>query len=130
MKELIVVFLLILISFGCSKENNADEYYVKYEVESSTIYYGGKLNVSLNTEDNSTFDIIIDQKINWEMTIGPVKKGFVASLSVSAPSETYDKLTIGTKISVSKNNGPFAVKLNDSSTAPRDMVESSYTIDF
>ncbi|MEK0338407.1 MAG: hypothetical protein QQN41_13335, partial [Nitrosopumilus sp.] len=40
------IFTFGIINFGCDKENEeivSDEYYVKYEVNSSTIYVGGKL---------------------------------------------------------------------------------------
>ncbi|WP_236974833.1 hypothetical protein [Membranihabitans maritimus] len=48
------------ILIGCEKEKNkvADEYYVKYEVNSSTIYIGGKLDVTINTEmDNPEYSL-------------------------------------------------------------------------
>ena len=48
-----------ILNFGCDNCDNgneisvSDEYYVKYEVNSSTIYIGGKLNVTLNVNSAS-----------------------------------------------------------------------------
>ena len=117
---------------GCNKENDddTDEYYVKYEVDSSTIYSGGKLDVTLNSETNQAMTITIDQRTLWEVVIGPVRKGFNATMNVSAIYETHDKLKLYTNIYVSKNNGPFALKNSDGSDIPRDSVTISYTIDY
>lgn len=118
---------------GNEKENkneNTDEYYVKYEVNSSTIYYGGKLDVTINTETNEATTITIDQRKLWETVIGPVPKGFQAALKVVATGETHDKLKLSAKINVSKNDSPFALKKSDSSDTPRDSVELNYTIDY
>lgn len=48
------IITIAISNFSCSKKGNTnnDQYYVKYEVNSSTIYYGGTLNVVLKTEDN------------------------------------------------------------------------------
>ena len=127
-----LIFTSGIINFGCKKGNeiNPDEYYVKYEVNSSANYYGDKLNVTINTEDNVSTTFVIDQRKLWETVIGPVQKGFNATLKVSAKSETYDKLKLYTKIYVSKNDSPFAVKESDGSDIPRDNVQISYTIDY
>jgi hypothetical protein len=113
-----------------NKSENTDEYYVKYEVNSETIYYGGKLDVTINTESNEAKTITIDQRKLWETTIGPVSKDFQAALKVVATEETHDKLKLSTKINVSKNDSPFALKKSDSSDKPRDSVELNYTIDY
>lgn len=123
--------LTAVIFSGCKKEEiNNDEYYVKYEVNSSTIYSGGKLNVNINNEKGENTPIIIDTRSIWEITIGPVKKGFDAKVSVSEAGNNYGKLKLYTKISVSKNGSPFAVKQNDGSDEPRTAVQIFYTIDY
>lgn len=134
-----ILFFFVIINFGCDKNCNCeddstlivkDEYYVKYEVNSSTIYTGGKLNVTLKTENNLSKILIIDQKVLWETIIGPVGKGFEATLKVDAASETYNHLKLYTNIYVSKNGSPFALKKNDGSETPRSTVQLNYLIDY
>lgn len=134
---LIVSF--VIINYSCEKKCNCeddntvivkDEYYVKYEVNSSTIYMGGKLNVILKTEKNSNANITIDQRVLWETVIGPVQKGFDATLKVDAVSETFNQLKLYTNIYASKNGSPFALKKSDASETPRSSVQSNYLIDY
>ena len=135
--SLILVFIIAIgiINSSCNKECDSDiepidEYYVKYEVNSSTIYSGGKLDVTINTENNENMTITINQRNLWETIIGPVSKGFNASMRVEATGETYDKLKIYTNIYVSKNDSSFALKKSDGSDTPRDNVQINYTIDY
>ena len=129
-----LVYLLIFCAFtaGCEKSTTKDEYYVKYQVESSTIYYGGKLNVQISNE-NGSLPLVINQKENWETTIGPVNKGFKASLKVTKQgwdglsAENHLKLYL--RVQVSKNNGPFALKQNNGSDSPRAIAETEYVIE-
>ena len=125
----------ILMAFGignvgCDKKNDVDEYYVKYEVNSSSIYLGGKLNVAIRTETNNNMNILVDTRTPWEAIVGPVKKGFNATLDVIKEGEPDSHLTLYAKISVSKNSSPFALKVNDGSDTPRNSVQISYTIDY
>ncbi len=122
--------IMIGISFiGCKKER-LNDYYVKYEVNSSTIYVGGKLDATINTENNNSTTIRINKRARWETVIGPVKNGFNASMRVTSPTETYNKLKLYTNIYVSKNGSPFALKKSDGSDSPRDAVNINYTIDY
>lgn len=122
----IIAFIGILIS-GCSKDEDTTEYYVKYEVNSSTIYYGGKLNVTVKTETNNNTTFTIDTRKQWETVVGPVRKGFNATLEVEGPGDSYLKLY--TQISVSKNGDPFVLKKNDGSDIPRNSVYIDYRIE-
>lgn len=124
----IITFFGLMI-LGCNKENG-DEYYVKYEVNSTTIYYGGKLNATIKTEKNDLTTISIDTRTPWETVIGPVSKGFNASLAVINPGPADSHLKLNAQISVSKNNGPFALKIIDGSDLPRNSVQINYTINF
>lgn len=128
----IILVLFIGISLvNCSRDETEDEnYYVKYEVNSTTIYSEGKLNVQVNDVNNQKSNFVIKTKTPWDITVGPVKKGFEASINVSEASNNYGRLTLQTKISVSKNNAPFAIKYNDDSSTPRAQVQSRYVIDF
>lgn len=128
-----LIFSFGMLSFACKKqseEENSDEYYVQYEVYSTTIYYGGKLDATINTENNQSLTLTINQRQQWETIIGPVKKGFNASLNVEATGNTNNKLRLYTKISVSKNGSPFALKKTDGSDTPRDNVQLNYTVDY
>ena len=114
----------------CDEDSVNDEYYVKYEVNSATIYSGGKLIVALNTEKNTSMNLTIDQSVLWETVIGPVQKGFNAILNVNAASSTNNQLRLYTNLYVSKNGSPFALKKSDGSDTPRDNVQINYTIDY
>ena len=122
-----------ILNFSCDNGDEisvSDEYFVKYGVYSSTIYFGGKLNVTLGTENNTNMTITIDQRKLWETVIGPVQKGFNATLKVNSVSETYNQLRLYTYLYVSKNGSPFALKKSDSSDTPRDSVKINYPIDY
>lgn len=129
-----VISLLIgLSTTSCEKDdgtNPNDEYYVRYEVNSSTIYSGGKLDLTIRTEENKDLTLVINQRTRHETIIGPVEKGFNSSMKVEAQGNTFDKLKLYTNIYVSKNGSPFALKKNDGSDNPRDIVQLSYTIDY
>ena len=127
------IFTFGILNFGCEKcdeISDSDEYYVKYEVSSTTIYFGGKLDVTINTENNENMTITIPHRILWETIIGPVQKGFNATLEVDSGGENTTQLRLYTQISVSKNGSPFALKKIDGSDTPRDFVQISYTIDY
>lgn len=123
---------IILLCFSCSKkiDTNNDQYYVKYQVNSTTIYYGGTLNVLLKSEDNQTKNFTINTRTPWEATIGPVNKGFSANLNVREIETNYDQLKIQVKISVNKNGSPFVLKQSDENNTPRTSAQISYTIDY
>jgi hypothetical protein len=125
----------LFILQSCKKEKGADktdEYYIKYEVNSTTTYGGniGKLDVTLNSETNTPMAFTINQRMLSETVIGPVKKGFNATLKVNAIGNTYNLLKLYTNIYVSKNGGPFALKKIDGSDIPRENVSVSYVIDY
>ncbi len=124
-----------IVSFGivissCEDDNNvnSDEYYIKYDVTSSTIYVGYQLDFTIKNENNEY--VTVRTGGSPETIIGPVKKGFTATLEVNAVGETYDQLKLNAKIHVSKNDSPFALKASDESDSYRDFVALSYTIDY
>jgi len=132
-----ILICILAITSSCQKDTgvenengSTDEYYVKYEVSSKTIYSGGKLDVIVKTEENKNLRLVIDQNVLHETVIGPVNKGFIANLEVVAQGNTHDKLKLYTGIYVSKNGGPFATKKIDGSDSPRDIVELEYKINF
>ena len=126
-----IILTTVVLSSGCKKEPIVnDEYYVKYIVNSSTIYYNGKLDVLLNNEKNQSQSFSIDTKKVWEVIVGPVNKGFKSGITVHEASNNYGKLTLTGQILVSKNNGPFAIIVSDDSNAPRASMSLLYDIDF
>ena len=45
---------------------------------------GGKLDMTIKTEENTDLILVINQNIVYETIIGPVEKGFNASMNVTA----------------------------------------------
>jgi hypothetical protein len=124
--------LLVAFQFNCKKSQVKDVYYVRYEVESQTIYTGGKLNVQISNE-NGNLPLVINQRQSWETTIGPVSKGFKATLNVTKQgwdgisAENHLKLYL--RIQVSKNNEPFALKEINGSDSPRATASIDYVLE-
>jgi hypothetical protein len=109
--------------FACKKEESLqeDEYFVKYIIESQTIYLGVQLNTVVSDEKNLLKSLLINTG-KWETTIGPVKKGFQATLQTTKKGWTgtpENHLKLALSIMVSKNNGPFALRTIDDNTTPR-----------
>lgn len=132
---LISVFILTfgIFNFSCNNETeieNTDYYYVKYLVSSTSIYTGGKLNVTINNENNTKTYLTIDTRKQWETIIGPVKKNFNATLKVESTSENDGTLKLYTEIHVSKNDSPFALKSINGSETHRKQVELSCIINY
>ncbi len=129
-KLFVSVFIIALgiVNFGCQCdcEEAADEYYVKYEVISTTANNAYTLHATVNNEKNNDVSFNFAAGSQWETIIGPVQKGFNASIEVSAPTTIIFHL----KIYVSKNDCPFAIKANDSSETSRTSGQLSYTIDY
>lgn len=129
-KLFISVFIVAIgiVNFGCQCdcEETPDEYYVKYEVISTTANNAYTLHATVNNEKNNDVSFNFAAGSQWETIIGPVQKGFNASLAVSAPTTIIFHL----KIYVNKNDSPFAIKANDSSETSRTSGQLSYAIDY
>ena len=144
MKNLLIqlcVAMLFTCNISCSqdtevKNSNSNQkeeaqYYVKYEIESKNLRYRGrKIEIDIKNESDQIESSIVDQTSFNEIVIGPVEKGFNAFVSVVSLSQTNYQLELNLKISVSKNNGPFALKESNLSTDARGSAELKYTIDF
>ena len=129
-KLFISVFIVVIgiVSFGCQCdcEDAIDEYFVRYEVISTTANNAYTLHATVNNEKNNDVSFNFSAGSQWETIIGPVQKGFNASLEVSAEAAILFQL----KIYVSKYDSPFAIKANDSSETSRTSGQLSYTIDY
>jgi len=133
--SLLLLVIICAINISCGNdcddseiEPAIDEYYVKYELNSSTIYSGGKLDVTITDDDGSNLELVVNQRVLWETIIGPFEKGFIAKLKAEAQSNTFDRLTLYSNIYVSKNGAPFALKEINGSDEPRDAIQIEYTI--
>lgn len=125
---IICIVALGIVSFGCQCdcEDANDEYYVKYEVISTTANNAYTLHATVNNEKDNDVSFTFAAGSEWETIIGPVQKGFNATLGISAEASIIFHL----KIDVSKNDSPFAIKANDSSETFRTSGQLSYTIDY
>lgn len=112
---------------SCKKDSS--QYYVKYEIDSKTVYYGRKLNVELKDESNNTVTYTINQREPWELVIGPVEIGFTAYMNAEASARPDYQLKLYPSISISKDNGPFTLEKSDMSDEYRDAVTISYKIE-
>lgn len=103
---------------GNIENQEEDFYYVKYYISAKTYFYIDE--VTYNTEKGTQSESFAAVRY-LERTCGPVSKNFAARVTLTkyrgAPA------TNAVQISVSKNNGPFALKASG-------QYNASYTIDF
>jgi hypothetical protein len=136
MKSFFRVLIVFVLFQSCSKDSQ-DQFYVKYIIESTSSNLNQK-NFKLITTINDEFGKSKEIKHNtggkWELTIGPVKKGFNSKLStksiledITNPLLPYNA-KMNLKIEVSVNNGPFSSKKMDLSDEWRKSSEISHTI--
>lgn len=79
--------------------------------------------------ENNSYKEFSFRASNWEMTIGPLPKRFPASIEVNyETTQSLAQTYVDVEIYVSKNNGPFALKANDSSTQVRMSASTNYTV--
>ena len=126
------IYLSVISIVGCKKSEANNQYYIKYKVESTTVYYDGKIDVQIS-DVNGNVPMVINQNQNWETTVGPVSLGFKATLKVT--KKGWDGITqenhlrLNLKIEVSKNNEPFAQKQLNFSDIPRATAEATYILE-
>ena len=136
MKSFFRVLIVFVLFQSCSKDSQ-DQFYVKYIIESTSSNLNQK-NFKLITTINDEFGKSKEIKHNtggkWELTIGPVKKGFNSKLStksiledITNPLLPYNA-KMNLKIEVSVNNGPFSSKKMDISDEWRKNAEILHTI--
>lgn len=124
-----LVIALLTSLASCDKSEDPDVYYVKYKVyenaENLEIEY-----VSVNTE-NGIQTLYGDS--DFEVIVGPVEKGFEASMVVEGSGLMEEYVFI--EILVSVNDGPFALKLQErgilgfgSSEPLQGSMSATYTV--
>ena len=124
--------LLATLNYSCSSDDTiteSNQYYIKYEVNSSTVYSGGQLTVKYKDENNEIRTMNIPSRNLWETNVGPVSSGFVASIEVDEFSNHHSNLSITASISLSINNEPFVLKEIETSQGHNKRVVINYTID-
>ena len=118
--KLFFVLFAAITCFGCEKienDNNKgqntqeDFYYVRFDANSQ--YVLRSVKISLTGCESYSFT---NNGTSFSEILGPAPKGAIAEISVGSGNCI-------TSIHVSKNNGPFALKKQGSSSL-------SYTIDF
>jgi len=123
-----------ILNFGCQCdcEDATDEYYVKYEVIGTTVYGSSMFYATVNNEKNNDLNYSFAGGSQWELIIGPVQKGFTASIDVRVEDNELGSVRVefALNIYVSKNNGPYTIKALDTTVLPRDRGQNSYTIDY
>ena len=126
-----LIFAIGIINFGCQCdcEEATDEYYVKYELWVDDGLHRVIVDITVKDENNNDESFTFDAYPQlWETIIGPVQKGFNATLNASIKDDIL--ILLQPKIYVSKNDSPFAIKANDNSTTGRKSAQLSYTIDY
>jgi len=136
MKSFFRVLMVFILFQSCTKDSQ-DQYYVKYIIESTSSNLNQKnfkLITIINDEFGKSKEIKHNTGSKWELTIGPVKKGFNSKLSTNSVLEDITNpllpynAKMNLKIEVSVNNGPFSIKKMDLSDEWRKNSEISYTI--
>ena len=120
MKKLYLIFALIIGTalIGCTSEDPATDYYIKYVVKSIQPYNINSVTVAT---DNGVKTLRFKNTLSWEQTYGPVAKGFKASIKV-------DALTSTVEIHCCRGKEPFALKAIKNGQASSPSLE--YTIDY
>jgi hypothetical protein len=129
-KMTIIWRMLVVVTLacsGCKKGIHTNEYNVQYEVIISKSSTARHLFVVFNIKNTSTYTVM-NVSTPYKARTGPVKKGFKAWIGVSNDDLADSTLRLAVKISVSKNGGPFEVKIVDENNAPSETWEASYTI--
>lgn len=128
----IILLLFSMFSISCSEQENVptleetpseeevvkDEYYVQYEVGGiSSIIKSLSVTTPWGTDGLAPGT----SARSWTETYGPVYKGFRAKISVSGSGPLFI-----VSIRVSKNGGPFALKVSNEGSGG---ASASYTIE-
>jgi len=87
------------------------------------------MEIEIKDEDGMDLDFTIEQGQDWTLTIGPVPKGFEATLYAVATSDTADRLTLNARIYIGKNGDPFALKARNESDETRDSVYLAHVVE-
>lgn len=121
---LLAAACLVLLA-SCGKDGGGEEsrYYVRYSGETSTVHIV-ETTYTVATDTGTDSYKTTGAGSDYSVTVGPVKKGFQASISCACgETEGYYIKNQRVTIEVSKDGDPFALKASGTSQA-------SYTIDY
>lgn len=115
MKKIFIILSIILLSFCLTScFSDVANYYVKYTAK---VDVDGFASISEVVESQYTFmtdtgqeTVNLNRRTSWSGTYGPVKKGFVASLSGSAVVKNASVAPMTLSIYVCRGDEPFALK--------------------
>ena len=126
MKRVLFYLSLIMVLFtSCQKNKETIEesrYYVKYTGTTSTLHIV-ETTYTITTDTGQDRSSSTGANSDYSVTIGPVTKGFQATIICSCPEEKVWIKNQRVTIEVSKNGDPFALKASGTNQA-------SYTIDY
>lgn len=139
MKKLSIIFCAAIVLLGfTSCFTDSTDYYVKYVAK---VDVDGYASISYVAESQYTYvsekgpeTVDLTNKSNWSTTIGPLKKGFVASLSGYAVVVNASSAPMTLGIYVCRGDEPFVLKAQQVSEKKLDHKNSistsvSYTIE-
>lgn len=128
---LLIILAFALLNFSCEKSEECpecvpDEYYIKYHVSLLTSYTEVVRVITYTDETGQAITFVTDR--TFIIDLGPVEKGFTASLSANTLG-TVDNSTLMANIYASKNGDPFIVMAHgDNDTS--EPVQIDCIIDF
>lgn len=110
LQKAVLLVAAILVCIACNKSTSPTEevdYYVKYSISDGS---SGKVTYKIENGAATTVDGV--SFTGFERTIGPVKKGFEASITVTPAINptSYYKPTANGRIEIKKGDAPFVVK--------------------
>ena len=134
MKRLLSIFViavLFVVLAGCEKpeekaeQKAEDRYYVKYEVDVSSMYSGDGTYITVNTEKGAQ---LFKTGKKFSETFGPVSRNFIARMVVY----TEYSATVYLRIYACRDKEPFVLKKTEAVSNPskENPVVATYTIDF
>ena len=124
---ILVILALGMFNFGCDKcECDTDEFYIQYAVGVLSIDSGEVIDIFYRDDNNETITLSTDTA--FSIVLGPVEKGFTASLSAVTGRE-IGNTTLIVNILVAKNDGPFISK-RYAEMVTSGIMGTEYTIDF
>ena len=135
-KIFLLSILCLVVSFSCKKpagSDTRDQYYVKYILDGGSSMQQASttgLKITLKNETGALNDYIRSNRGTNEFIVGPISKGFIASLkgtNVCCKLCCYIRPNL--QIYTSENNGPFVLKNEDLSKDLRDEAQISYLVE-
>lgn len=139
MKKLSIIFCALVVLYGLTScFTDSPDYYVKYVAK---VDVDGYASISYVAESQFTYmsekgleTVDLTRQNLWSTTIGPLKKGFIASLSGYAVVVHAKSAPMTLSIYVCRGDEPFVLKAQQESEKEVDhknMVSTSvsYTIE-